>query len=106
LADYTANNTTDGTFIYLGFRPAWVIFKRTAGNAWGIKDSARSPINPLSNVLEANESNDEYTTGIALDFVSNGIKHRNDSGYFNNAAGDNFIYMAFAEAPFKYANAR
>ena len=104
--NYTANNTTDGTFIYLGFRPAWVMFKRTAGNAWGIKDSARSPINPLSNVLGADATTAEYTTGVALDFVSNGIKHRNDSGYFNNVAGDNFIYMAFAEAPFKYANAR
>jgi len=103
---YTANESTDGPFIYLGFRPAWVMIKRTAGNGWAIQDNARTPSNPISNLLQANESNAEYTDGVALDFVSNGIKHRNNSGFFNHVAGDTFIYMAFAEAPFKYANAR
>ena len=103
---YIANESTDGPFIYLGFRPAWVMIKRTAGNGWAIQDNARTPSNPISNLLQANESNAEYTDGVALDFVSNGIKHRNDSGFFNHVSGDTFIYMAFAEAPFKYANAR
>ena len=103
---YTANENTDGVFIYLGFRPAWAMIKRTAGNGWAIQDSARSTFNIVSNLLEANATNAEYTTGVAMDFVSNGIKMRNDSGYFNHVSGDSFIYMAFAEAPFKYANAR
>jgi len=103
---YTANESTDGVFIYLGFRPAWAMIKRTAGNAWAIQDSARSPINPVSNLFQANESNTVYTTGVAMDFLSNGIKMRNDSGFFNHVSGDTFIYLAFAEAPFKYANAR
>ena len=103
---YTANESTDGVFIYLGFRPAWAMIKRTAGNGWAIQDSVRTPSNPISNLLQANESNAEYTTGVALDFLSNGIKMRNDSGFFNHVSGDTFIYMAFAEAPFKYANAR
>ena len=82
------------------------MIKRTAGNGWAIQDSARSTFNPVSNLLEANANNAEYTSGVAMDFVSNGIKMRNDSGYFNHVSGDSFIYMAFAEAPFKYANAR
>ena len=103
---YTANENTDGAFIYLGFRPAWAMIKRTAGNGWAIQDSARSTFNPVNNLLQANESNTEYTTDVKMDFVSNGIKMRNDSGFFNHVAGNSFIYMAFAEAPFKYANGR
>ena len=103
---YTANENTNGVFIYLGFRPAWAMIKRTAGNGWAIQDSARSTFNPVNNLLQANESNAEYTTDVKMDFLSNGIKMRNDSGFFNYTAGNSFIYMAFAEAPFKYANAR
>ena len=103
---YTANESTDGVFIYLGFRPAWAMIKRTAGNGWAIQDSVRSPFNQVNNLLQANETNTEYTTDVKMDFLSNGIKMRNDSGFFNHVSGDTFIYMAFAEAPFKYANAR
>ncbi len=103
---YTANESTDGIFIYLGFRPAWAMIKRTAGNGWAIQDSKRTPNNPVSNLLQANENQSEYTTGVAMDFVSNGIKMRNDSGFFNHVAGDSFIYMAFADGSFKDINAR
>ena len=100
---YTGNGSADGTFIYTGFRPAWVITKRTdsSGN-WYINDEKR----PLYNVtvpLYADLANAEGGNGI--DLLSNGFKIRNaDSS--QNASGGTYIYMAFAENPFKNANAR
>ena len=96
----------DGTFIYLGFRPAWFLIKRTSQSGeWNVHDSVRSPINPMQNFLLPNASNTEVTSE-AIEFLSNGVKLRSASGYFDNPAGGDFIYMAFAEQPFKYANAR
>ena len=69
-------------------------------------DNTRNPFNVVSQYLYANLSNTEPSDG-KVDFVSNGFKQRSPSSYTDdNASGSNYIYMAFAEAPFKFANAR
>ena len=105
---YVGNGNADGTFVFTGFRPAWVMTKRSDGTSWwGISDSARSPYNEIANTLAANENYSEsvLTSDLNVDFLSNGFKIRDTDGYYN-ASGGNYIYLAFAEAPFKYANAR
>jgi len=74
----------------------------TSGNSWVIQDKARSTYNEVNAYLLANDSGAEGT-GVPLDFLSNGFKMTSAS---QNDSGANFIYMAFAENPFKYANAR
>jgi len=102
---YTGNSNVDGTFVYTGFRPAWVMIKWTAGASdWRIWDSTRDTYNPATAELLANSNVDEETP-LALDVLSNGFKPRvSDSEY--NLNNNTYVYMAFAEAPFKYANAR
>ncbi len=102
---YTGNGNDDGTFVYTGFRPAWVMIKRTDTTSnWAIFDRNRDPINAGGRELFANVSNAEQSHSEDWDFVSNGIKFRRN--YTDNSSGGTFIYMAFAEVPFKYANAR
>ena len=82
--------------------------KRSDGTSWwGISDSARSTYNQVANTLAANETYNEstLTSDLKVDFLSNGFKVRDTDGYYN-ANNGNYIYLAFAEAPFKYANAR
>jgi len=104
---YTGNGSTDGTFVYTGFRPAWIMFKRTdSTNHWLMLDNKRDVDNPVHKFVLANESSSEDTSNDQdTDFTSNGFKVRNSNAR-NNASGGSYIYMAFAEAPFKYANAR
>ena len=101
---YTGNGSTDGTFVYLGFRPAFVLGKRTdsTGN-WLMLDTARDTTNPNSARLFPNLSNAEDTSE-DYDFLSNGFKPR--GSYLLNASGGTYIYMAFAENPFKNSLAR
>jgi hypothetical protein len=107
---YTGNGSTDGPFIYTGFRPRYIMVKRTdassAGYDWFIFDTARDTYNLCTLELEANLSNveDDYSS-TTFDLVSNGFKARN-LGTGINASGGTYIYMAFAEAPFKYARSR
>jgi hypothetical protein len=105
---YTGNGSTDGPFVYCGFRPRYVMVKRTdsTGN-WIILDTARSPYNYLTNDLLANTSDAEYASSgnWGWDFLSNGFKLR-DNGTQDNSNGGTYVYAAFAENPFKYANAR
>jgi hypothetical protein len=107
---YTGNGSADGPFIYTGFRPKFFMHKDyTAGGAdrnWLIWDAAREPYNTEGRILFANLSNGEATnSGHAIDFVSNGIKIRNNNININpNGVG--FIYMAFAESPFQFSRAR
>ena len=103
---YTGNGNADGTFVYTGFRPAWVLIKKfnASGTDWMLVDSTRDTINPVDNTLFPS-GNTQELDGDDKDFVSNGFKHRS-TGSSENASGDTYIYMAFAEAPFKYANAR
>lgn len=104
---YTGNGSTDGPFVYTGFRPAFVMVKRTdAADHWWMTDSARDSDNVVERWLYASSSGAEVNTSWdPFDYLSNGFKLRNsDSGL--NANGGTFIYMAFAENPFKYSNAR
>ena len=95
---YTGNGNADGTFIYTGFKPAWVMMKATtASEHWNIHDNKRDPINICDAGLKANTSGAEEDAD-RLDFVSNGFKHRSSSGGYNSS--NTFIYMAFAENPF------
>jgi hypothetical protein len=106
---YTGNGSADGPFVYTGFRPAWVMFKRTdvSGDSWYIIDSTRNPYNEADNNLYPNSSEAEYggTGDDGYDFLSNGFKVSNTYPG-NNGSGGTIIYLAFAENPFKYANAR
>ena len=104
---YTGNGSADGPFIYTGFRPRWVMWKRitTAGGHWGIIDSGRNTYNLANLSLLANSSDGDATNVQVLDLLSNGFKIRTSDGG-QNLNADSFIYMAFAENPFKYANAR
>jgi hypothetical protein len=106
---YTGNGSADGPFVYLGFRPRWVMIKCStsdfAGNAqWNIFDTSRSTSNTTLLRLFANSSAVEATT-IGIDILSNGFKLRESSNAFNGS-GATYIYAAFAENPFKNALAR
>ena len=94
---YTGNGNADGTFVYTGFKPAWIMVKKTNGTeAWFIADSKRTPINPNDDILEADHPAAEGAS-TTLDLLSNGFKFRHENG---NASGDSYIYWAFAEHPF------
>jgi hypothetical protein len=98
---FNITSVADGSFIYLGFLPRWVLFKRTDSTTdWILWDSTRSTYNPMDRVVYADLSNAEDTTGsYRMDAVSNGLVVR----YSITGA---WIGMAFAESPFKTANAR
>jgi hypothetical protein len=106
---YIGNGSSNGPFVYTGFRPAFILFKRSSaeGNSWRITDSKRSTYNLNSTAFlypdVPNVENEFVNDG--LDILSNGFKLRvgNDP---NNADGSTYIYMAFAESPFKYSLAR
>ena len=103
---YTGNGNADGTFVYTGFKPAFVMFKYSGpSEGWAIFDDVRNTYNPESLYLYANLANVEGTETGGVDFLSNGFKIRNSFGYTNNSGGT-YVYMAFAENPFKNANAR
>jgi len=107
---YTGNSSTDGPFTYLGFRPKYILIKCTsAGYDWVVYDSATGAYNVISNNLWPNLSNAEYSNtasgGLLIDLLSNGFKIRGTNTEVNNS-GLTYIYMAFAENPFKYSNAR
>ncbi len=105
---YTGNGSTDGPFVYCGFRPRYVMIKRTSGGtgSWAMYDTSRSPYNVSSLELAANESSAEYNrTEAYMDILSNGFKLRNIDNW-HNVNGSNYIYAAFSESPFKFSNAR
>ena len=97
---YKGNGDADGTFVHLGFKPAWFMLKKTsATDPWLIYDDKRSPINQAQANLQANSSNAEVTNTVYLDFLSNGVKFRNTDND-GNLSGGTYIYMAFASNPF------
>lgn len=103
---YTGNGSTDGTMVVTGFRPKFVMVKRTdAVYGWFIEDSARDTYNEQNKHLRAEVSDAEVSGGWKLDTLSNGFKLR-ESGNAVNASGGTYIYMAFAENPYKYSLAR
>ena len=96
---YVGNANANGTFVYTGFKPAFVMVKRSDGTSdWTILDSKRPGYNLINKRLVANSSAAEATYNV-LDFVSNGFKFRDGDGIWNGS-GSNYIYMAFAENPF------
>ena len=105
---YEGNNSTNGPFVNTGFTPAWVIFKHVDadGEWWWLLDNKRSWVQPNTLVFYANSNTAEGTIGGsgAVDFLSNGFKIRATNGGINGYT-NTFVYMAFAEFPFKYANA-
>jgi hypothetical protein len=107
---YTGNAIADGTYVHTGFRPAWVMIKALNIHNWVIWNSGVSTYNQISAYLRSNTSEAEQTSSTELDFTSNGFKMRNTSEESNSGErGSNdrqFVFMAFAEIPFKYANAR
>jgi hypothetical protein len=96
---YTGNGSADGTFIYTGFKPAFIIVKKTNSTFnWIMYDNKRDELNPNTATLLPDDSASEYNIGRDIDFLSNGFKMRaNYSG--NNNSGDSYIYMCFAENP-------
>jgi len=95
---YEGNGNADGTFVYTGFSPAWVMVRRfDSGNNWHMHDNKRVPYNSNNKTLYANVNNAEGTED--FDMLSNGFKLRESGGGYNASGGD-YIYMAFAESPF------
>ena len=99
-SSYTGNGNADGTFVYLGFKPAFVITKlsSSAGEGWEIYNNKALGYNVDNNKLVANTSGAESTAD-RIDLLSNGFKARINSDGINKS-GDTLIYMAFAESPF------
>ena len=108
-ASYNGTTTDDGPFIYLGFRPAWVLIKRTdtGGDYWNLMDSKRDTVNVTNatNRLYPNSINNDEVGNVTVDFLSNGFKIR-DTNSNNNGTNMTYVYAAFAESPFKYARGR
>ena len=102
---YVGNGSTNGTFVYTGFRPKFVLTKSTGvAHDWNIWDSSRSPYNAAGLLLQPNSSGAEQSP-YNVDLLSNGFKFY-DSNSTWNGSGETYIYMAFAENPFKNALAR
>jgi len=98
---YTGNGNADGPFVYLGFKPRFVMTKRTDNTSdWVLMDSKRNPSNVMDTDLFANGTDEDTTaSNYSVDFLSNGWKFRGTSGG-KNASGGTYIFMAFAEQPF------
>ena len=111
VGSYVSNGSADGPFVNLGFRPAFVMGRfSTIAASWVMTDNVRDTYNLSGKqILRPNLSNAEDTLAGGIDITSNGFKVRStgSNGVFNaNSAGLTFIYIAFAETPFKYSNAK
>ena len=105
VGSYTGNGNADGTFVYTGFRPAYVTLKITSStNDWITQDNKRDTYNAVGHYLRPNLNAAELDED-TIDFLSNGFKLRTTSGARNTSSGS-YIYLAFAESPFKTSNAR
>ena len=105
---YTGNGNANGAFVYTGFKPAWLMIKRTdaSGHYWHVYDNKRSTSgsNIVDDVLYPNRSDAEYS-GDKLDIISNGFKCRSSNTDINASSGT-YIFMAFAENPFVTAGTK
>ena len=102
MGSYVGNGNANGSFIFTGFKPAWIMIKKStdSANSWFIGDNKRSPFNIVLNYLLADTSDvDESGSGQERDFLSNGFKIRNSNNGLNTS-GSTYVYMAFAENPF------
>jgi len=95
---YVGNGNADGTFVYTGFKPAFIMLKNasSAGTNWFMHDAARNPSNPIGYYLTADNSTVDQTTDL-FDITSNGFKQRNSYANLNDS-GDKYIYMAFGQS--------
>ena len=99
MGQYTGNGNADGTFVYTGFKPAWVLTKKTSGtSSWIMMDNKRNTYNVMNKFLDAYDAGAEGSLD-SFDFLSNGFKLRTSNGD-RNASGDTYIYACFAENPF------
>jgi hypothetical protein len=97
---YTGNGNADGAFVYTGFRPAWIMGKRSSGaHGWFLFDDVRDTFNPTNQLLEPSNSNAETNDSFDIDILSNGFKLRGSENTINGD-GESYIYMAFARHPF------
>ena len=102
---YVGNANDDGTFLYLGFKPAFFMCKPIVAGNWRIQDNKRAPVNVADETIFPNLSNAEETNSSAeIDLLSNGVKMRASDSNYNQAT--TFVYLAMAKNPFQYATAR
>ena len=108
IGSFTGNSSTDGPFIYTGFKPKFILMKRVdSAEPWVIRDTARDRYNGISYELYANTDGAEpaaYTSPAIVDYLSNGFKLRSATASASNAG--TIIYAAFAENPFQYSRGR
>jgi len=105
---YTGNGSADGPFVYTGFRPRWIMIKKSSAASavgWYMYDTSRDTYNLTKNFLAANSSAAEVAAGDGIDILSNGFKLR-ATGTDINDSSQTFIYAAFAEHPFTTSRAR
>ena len=107
IGSYTGNGSTNGPFVYCGFRPRFIMVKNTdtGTESWGIIDSARDTYNVANRRLFPNLANAENTgDSTVVDLLSNGFKFRSTDALSNATRA--YIFIAFAESPFNYSRAR
>ena len=106
IGKYTGNGSSDGTFVFTGFKVQFLLIKRNASESWVLADTKRNSNagreSPADSYLLPNTA-DAESTGIVYDMLSNGFKFRSSS---QNESSSTYIYLAFAESPFKNARAR
>ena len=104
---YTGNGSSDGPFVFTGFRPRWILIKNSdTSEYWRLYDTERSTENVMGDMLMPNDSSAEVTSSVnILDALSNGFKLRGTHSS-TNGSGNTIVYAAFAEHPFKTARAR
>ena len=106
--NFTGNGIADGTFIYCGFTPRWIMIKQAHpnyGGSWVIYDTVRTPTNSGENWIYHTTAGEAAAATYAATVTSNGFKMRSTSAE-NNGSGRNYVFAAFAESPFKYSNAK
>ena len=102
MGGYVGNGNTDGTFVYTGFKPAFVIIKSNGAEAWRMVDNKRIGFNVDNRYLTPNDSVVESGSVSDIDLLSNGFKLRSAAGNYNS--GNDYIYLAFAEEPLVSTN--
>ena len=101
---YFGNGSSDGTNVYLGFKPSFLLVKALGSASWDLLDDARSPSNPVTKRIHPNTNETEATAGTtACDFLAQGFKWR-DTKANENSSGVTYVYAAFAENPFGGSN--
>ena len=109
IGSYEMNYNSDGTYVFCGFRPRFLVTRPIdQAGSWSVYDSARDPFNDGdANMLQWDNATTEASfANSAVDFLSNGFKLRQSSDGYSNIASNTAIFMAFAEQPFKFSNAK